>query len=351
MTAVPQPAAPTSSYTLTWDAWNRLVKVTDGANTVAEYQYDGDNRRIVKKLYSGGNLDETRHIYLSQGHQILEERIDSSTAVDRQFTWGTRYVDDLVFRARDADGNGSLDETLYVLQDVNWNITALADTAGTIVERFKYAPYGQSTVLDANFTADADAVSDYDWEYRFTSREYDPETALQYFRARYYHDRIGRFVGRDPQGFVDGLSLYRAYFVPNAVDPTGEDCPGCDLPNWAFGNQANNSSCVRACCAQHDQCYSNNDCTQWSWSWNVGGVIIGGGILGGVGGAVRGCMASGWISDCAGCNNDVVGCIAKCSIGDHMRGAPQYFCRRQNRPIRIPGDFPNVPAARQACCN
>jgi hypothetical protein len=32
---------------------------------VAEYQYDGDNRRIVKKLYSGGSLSQTKHIYLS----------------------------------------------------------------------------------------------------------------------------------------------------------------------------------------------------------------------------------------------------------------------------------------------
>lgn len=114
---IPQPAAPTSSYALTWDAWNRLVKVVDGANTVAEYEYDGDDRRIVKKVYAAGTLDETRHIYLSQQNQVLEERVDSSTDPDRQFTWGTRYIDDLVMRTRDTDSNGSLDETLHALQD------------------------------------------------------------------------------------------------------------------------------------------------------------------------------------------------------------------------------------------
>ncbi len=221
MTTVPQPDAPASAYTLTWDAWSRLVKVADGTTTIAEYAWDGSNRRIVKKIYAAGVLDETRHIYLSQSNQVLEERVDSSTSADRQFTWGARYIDDLVLRTRDTDASGTLDETVYALQDANWNITALTDTSGAVVERFQYTSYGQSTVLDANFTADADGISDYDWEYRFTSREYDSETALHYFRARLYHDGLGRFVGRDPITFVDGMSLYAAYFVPNYLDPHG----------------------------------------------------------------------------------------------------------------------------------
>ncbi|MEZ6061399.1 MAG: RHS repeat-associated core domain-containing protein [Planctomycetaceae bacterium] len=126
-----------------------------------------------------------------------------------------------MLRTRDTDANGSLDETLYALQDANWNITALADTSGTIVERFVYDAYGRSTVLEADFTADGDGISDYAWEYRFTSREHDAETGMHYFRARYYHDGIGRFIGRDPLGFVDGGSMYTAYFVFGRTDPGG----------------------------------------------------------------------------------------------------------------------------------
>ncbi len=221
MTVVPQPDAPASACTLTWDAWNRLVKVADGTTTIAEYAWDGSNRRVVKKTYAAGVLDETRHIYLSRSNQVLEERFDSSTFADRQFTWGTRYIDDLVLRTRDTDTSGTLDETVYALQDANWNVVALVSSAGTVVERFRYTPYGRSTVLDANFTADSDGISDYDWEYRFTSREYDSETALHYFRARFYHDGLGRFIGRDPLEFVHGGNLYAGYFVLNAIDPSG----------------------------------------------------------------------------------------------------------------------------------
>ena len=69
MTVVPQPNALGSSYDLTFDAWNRLVKVEDGATTVAEYEYDGLNRRITKDV-SG----TVRHFFYSDQWQVVEER-------------------------------------------------------------------------------------------------------------------------------------------------------------------------------------------------------------------------------------------------------------------------------------
>ncbi len=45
----------------------------------------------------------------------------------------------------------------------------------------------------------------------------------RYKRARIYSAQLGRFISRDPLGFVDGMSLYRAYFVPGGMDPDGTD--------------------------------------------------------------------------------------------------------------------------------
>lgn len=40
--------------------------------------------------------------------------------------------------------------------------------------------------------------------------------------GRYYHSDYGRFVSRDPIGYVDGMSLYNAYFAEKfALDPQG----------------------------------------------------------------------------------------------------------------------------------
>jgi len=59
------------------------------------------------------------------------------------------------------------------------------------------------------------------WDRGFTGYKLDSETRLLYARARMYSPSQGRFIERDPLGFVDGYSLYYAYFLPNSVDPTG----------------------------------------------------------------------------------------------------------------------------------
>jgi len=241
MTVAPQPNSPTAGYNLTYDAWNRLVKVTTGSGvnekTVAEYGYDGLNHRVVKETYdSSGVLSETRHFYLSQGDQVLEERVGTSVAAAQQYVWGLRYVDDLVLRDWDVaaggdlggDGNANngttgLDERLYAMQDANWNVVALVNTSGVPVERYTYSAYGKVEVRNADFSEATGNASAYAWTVLYTGRDLDMETGFQYNRARYYDADLGRFVGRDPIGYAADINLYR--YVYNSpvifVDPTG----------------------------------------------------------------------------------------------------------------------------------
>ena len=67
--------------------------------------------------------------------------------------------------------------------------------------------------------------------YAFTGREWDPETGLYYYRARYYDSRLGRFVSEDPIGIAGGINLH-AYVSsqPTALtDPSGLT-PACSNP-------------------------------------------------------------------------------------------------------------------------
>jgi RHS repeat-associated protein len=99
---------------------------------------------------------------------------------------------------------------------------ALTDAGGVVVERYRYDAYGHRTVLsgDGLATRPASAFAN---QVGFTGRYHDPETGQIYFRTRYLSPSLGRFTGRDTAGYVDGMSLYAAYFVPNAFDPLGMD--------------------------------------------------------------------------------------------------------------------------------
>jgi len=226
MITMPQPADPTASFTATYDAWNRLVKLVDDTttHTIATYQYDGAKRRVVEQAYTTGSLEETRHCYFTEPSkwQVIEERLDTSTDAKQQHIWGLRYIDDILLRDRDTNNNGTLDERLYGLQDANWNVTCLIDSSGTAQERFAYSAYGMPMFLDSLFVPQASSAPE--WETLYAGYRWDVNTGLFCVRNRVYHTFIGNWVQRDPRGYLSGANMY-AYanttpFI--AVDPSGE---------------------------------------------------------------------------------------------------------------------------------
>ena len=71
----------------------------------------------------------------------------------------------------------------------------------------------------------------------YTGKIYDYETGLWHSRNRMYSPLAGRFLQRDPAGFVDGLNMY-AYVrnnPVNLVDPTGLSAQYIDIIPRAFG--------------------------------------------------------------------------------------------------------------------
>jgi RHS repeat-associated protein len=161
----------------------------------------------VEQAYSGGVLSETRHFFYSAAWQMLEERVGASSSAQRQSIWGLRYVDDIMLRDRDTDGNGSLDERLYGLQDPNWNVTALADVTDAIQERYVYPAYGVPTVLTPTFGSRLATL--FDWEVLFAGYRWDAKSGLYQVRERYYEPPLGCWPSRDPLGFADGMNPYQ----------------------------------------------------------------------------------------------------------------------------------------------
>jgi len=129
-------------------------------------------------------------------------------------------------------------EVYYYHYDGLGSVAALTDVNGTFVEYYEYNVFGEPTIWDVNAMeiVDSSVVGN---PYMFTGREYDSDTGLYYYRARYYNPSIGRFLQTDPIGYAGGLNLY-TYIGNNPlnwIDPWGlkvgdkypnQDSAGCD---------------------------------------------------------------------------------------------------------------------------
>jgi RHS repeat-associated protein len=238
----------------TYDAWNRLVKVEEWTWTdanedgefqagekstavpVAEYRYDGLNRRIAKLVFDAPSDTWTRtDSYFNEAWQVLEERVATAvlaadkgvpaTAAYVQYLWDPRYIDTPILRWRNANVEDlDLEETVYYTTDANFNVTALIDgSTGEPTERYAYDAYGTVTVLNPDWsprTVNASALGN---EVLFTGHPLDGETGLYYARARYLQPTLGVWLNPDPQGYTDGMNVYE-YCTSNpmtATDPSG----------------------------------------------------------------------------------------------------------------------------------
>jgi RHS repeat-associated protein len=104
--------------------------------------------------------------------------------------------------------------------------------------------------------------------YSYTGREWDKETGLYYYRARYYDPGVGRFISKDPIGFKGGINLYN-YVGGNPVnfiDSSGEVCYAYNrippqfislIPKSALDIIRN--SCIGCCCLGVEITFTGND--------------------------------------------------------------------------------------------
>ncbi|MBI1370440.1 MAG: hypothetical protein GC162_17530 [Planctomycetes bacterium] len=228
----PQPNDPTARYQAVYDAWNRLVRLTDPAtgDTIAEYQYDGLNRRTIKTPYVSNVAQDPEHQYYTANWQLIETRRGESTTPESQYVWGVRYIDDLILRDRDTDESGSFDERLYALQDANYNVSAVIDTSGDVQERYEYDAYGTVSYFSDDYTPRSS--SNYNWTITYCAYRLDPDTGLYLVRNRTYHMALGRWLQRDPLGYVDGMGLYE-YCVSCPIGYI--DAIGTTSTSWKIG--------------------------------------------------------------------------------------------------------------------
>lgn len=205
------------STSYSFDAEDRLTSA-GGVN----YSYDGNGLRVAKSngtIYwrgiEGGTLSETN----STGGLVSEY----------VFFGGARIA------RRDSSNNVS-----FIFTDHLGSTRVVTNATGTPCYEADYTPYG-GEITPAGFSNTCSI------NYKFTGYERDSETGLDYAKARYYNNHLGRFMSVDPVGGNPGSSQsWNAYaYVQNnplnATDPSGMDCTpedgwtGCDASDCPLG--------------------------------------------------------------------------------------------------------------------
>jgi len=166
-------------------------------------------------------LSETRIV--RDGNLELQDR-DGSNAVIRDYVWGLHLGGGIggLLDIRESSNN------YHPLYDGKGNITALSNTAGTIVAQYRYGSFGK---LEAK-------TGSIDQPFGFSTKRTDPKTGLVYYGYRFYHPDMERWLNRDPIGERGGINLYG--FVGNNpinwIDPWGlmilPECPAGLGPEW-----------------------------------------------------------------------------------------------------------------------
>lgn len=167
-------------HTYAYDAENKLTTYDGGAtsNGGATYLYDGDGRR-VKKVVGGATIVTTVFVYNVVGKLVAEYSNASPSSPG-----GTSYLT--------SDTLGSP----RVITGVSQGVKA----------RHDYLPFGEEiggpqVALVGGRTTTQGYTGD-NVRQKFTSKERDNETGLDFFEARYSSSVQGRFTSVDPYNIV-----------------------------------------------------------------------------------------------------------------------------------------------------
>lgn len=239
--------------TYSYDSENRLIGINgftiNCSLFTANYKYDPFGRRIEKNV----NGVITRYVY--DREDILFE-LDGNNNIITEYLHGPG-IDEPIAMLRN-------NQTYYYHADGLGSIIAITDSSGRVVQRYEYDSFGQITyVQDQNFVQ----------PYTYTGREYDTESGLYYYRARYYDAKIGRFISEDPfPGFLfKPLTLNPYPYVQsnpvNRIDSDGKMSVvvGGAIVVGAAGAVIGFTACMNNCFGlPGDACPSNDASPTWA---------------------------------------------------------------------------------------
>ena len=214
----------------TWSADDKLTQVDyyyqDYENPwsrTVEYKYDLLGRRVAKRVTLYGVYGEGTgpwRWYFYDGLKVIAE--GTATNDKMYYTTNGGAIGGIIAR----DNNGT---KLWYHYDRLGNVMAVSDANGNPYAEYTMEAFG-SVMHKGTSTGYYSQYATDPQPYHLTTKEYDPDTGLYYFAARWYDSTTGRFLSVDP---IQSERVLRPYTYGegnplSAADPTGH----CAMPPW-----------------------------------------------------------------------------------------------------------------------
>ncbi len=177
-----------------YDALDRLIKVTK-ENEVYKYMYD----------FSGRRLSKNNELYLYDGRYEIGT-VTSNKMIECRILEPHKELNHIVAIEKE-------DQVYTPLCDMAGSVLSLIDiSSGKLTEEYAYTAFGEE-LSEGKISP-----------WRYAGRRVEPETGFVHIGKRFYNPQVGRWLTKDPAGFIDSTNLYQ-YVFNNPLrysDPTGE---------------------------------------------------------------------------------------------------------------------------------
>jgi RHS repeat-associated protein len=207
------------SFPLTWNYANQLRQVNLIGGGIAYYTYDAGGQRVRKVIETNGLVKDRKYL---GNYEVYTEKQNGNLKLERETL---HIIDDksrialVEIRSPDTKDNGT--DFLIRYQYSNHLGTSCLELTGTmnveddsfnpqIISYEEYYPFGSTAYQEM------DNENETPKRYRYTGKERDEESGLNYHSARYYLPWLGRWIATDPGGIIDGLNMYR-YCKNNSI--------------------------------------------------------------------------------------------------------------------------------------
>lgn len=212
-----------------WDHADRLKvfrnQTGDSRPTIyALYLYDAGGQRVKKLVVTGNRYRTTTYLGSAFEHHT-EQNLDRT---DKAENFSLQVMDDrsriAIVRVGPAfEGDGAAEHPVqYHLGDHLGSSAVVVSRDGTWINREEFFPYGETSF--GSFGRK---------RYRFTGKERDEESSLNYHSARYFSAPLARWISPDPV-----MPRHESLFAGMANNPHNNNDPEGKAPAIAFGPAA-----------------------------------------------------------------------------------------------------------------